>query len=185
MTWEAILKRINLNKLSRREKIIVAAGGAALILFALVQLLILPVFEYRTQLRRSVQAKSAMLAQMQQFQAEAEGLKSHSQESEERFRRRSKNFTLFSFLDQLAGQARVKERVSYMRPAKIDRKNSPLKLSRVEMKLEGVTLEQLTAYIHGVESSPNMVSVTKLSITRRDQKEGLLDAILQVDTLEA
>ncbi len=185
MKLEPILKRVNLNKLSRREKIIVAAGGAALILFAVVQLLILPVFEHRAQLRRSVQAKAAMLGQMQQFQSEAEELKSRSQESEGRFRKRDKGFTLFSFLDQLAGQAQVKERVSYMRPTKTELKNSALKLSRVEMKLEGVTLEQLTTYIHGVESSPNMVSVSKLSITRRDQKEGLLDAILQVETLEA
>jgi general secretion pathway protein M len=71
-----------------------------------------------------------------------------------------------------------------MRPTKTEQKNSPLKLSRVEMKLEAVTLEQLTTFLHGVETSKNMVSVSKLSITRRDQKEGLLDAILQVDTLE-
>ena len=71
-----------------------------------------------------------------------------------------------------------------MRPTKTDQKNSAFKLSRVEMKLEAVTLEQLATFLHGVESSKNMVSVSKLSITRRDQKEGLLDAILQVDTLE-
>jgi hypothetical protein len=29
-----------------------------------------------------------------------------------------------------------------------------------------------------------MAVVSKLSINRRDQKEGLLDAIMQVDTLE-
>jgi hypothetical protein len=52
------------------------------------------------------------------------------------------------------------------------------------MKLEAVTLEQLATFLHAVESSKNMVSVSKLSITRRDQKEGLLDAILQVETLE-
>ena len=34
------------------------------------------------------------------------------------------------------------------------------------------------------KASRNMAAVSKLSITRRDQKEGLLDAILQVDTLE-
>jgi hypothetical protein len=35
-----------------------------------------------------------------------------------------------------------------------------------------------------VETSRNAAVVSKISITRRDQKEGLLDAILQVDTLE-
>jgi hypothetical protein len=38
--------------------------------------------------------------------------------------------------------------------------------------------------LNAVEYSKNMVTVSKLSITRRDQKEGLLDAILQVETLE-
>jgi hypothetical protein len=52
------------------------------------------------------------------------------------------------------------------------------------MKVEAVTLEQLTTFLARVETSRNMAVVSKLSVTRRDQKEGLLDAILQVDTLE-
>ena len=67
---------------------------------------------------------------------------------------------VFSFLDQLAGQSRIKERVNYMRPSKIEQKNSPLKLSRVEMKLEAVTLEQLANFLYGVETSRNMAVVT-------------------------
>ena len=31
--FESIIKRVNLSKLSRREKIIVAGGGCALVLF--------------------------------------------------------------------------------------------------------------------------------------------------------
>jgi general secretion pathway protein M len=184
MTLESIVKRINLSKLSRREKIIVGGGSGLLVLFLLIQVVIVPVFERHTRMQRAVQSKTQILADMQRLKSEYEGLSSRAKQSEARFTRRDKGFTLFSFLDQLAGQARVKERVSYMRPSKTEQKNSPLKLSRVEMKLEAVTLEQLTAFLHGVETSKNMVTVSKLSITRRDQKEGLLDAILQVDTLE-
>ena len=182
--FEPVLKHINLSKLSRREKFIVAGGGGLLALFLLVQLVIVPVFERNARMTRAVQSKSQILADMQRLKSEYESLSARTQQSEARFTQRDKGFTLFSFLDQLAGQARVKERVSYMRPTKTEQKNSPLKLSRVEMKLEAVTLEQLTAFLHGVETSRNMVSVSKLSITRRDQKEGLLDAILQVETLE-
>jgi general secretion pathway protein M len=182
--FDSISKRVNLSRLSQREKIIVAGGGLALLIFLIVQFLIAPVFERNAQMRRGVQAKTAMLAEMQRFKADYDGLKSTAKQSEARFARRDKGFTLFSFLDKLAGQARVKERVSYMRPTKTEQKNSAFKLSRVEMKLEAVTLEQLATFLHGVESSRNMVSVSKLSIARRDQKEGLLDVILQVETLE-
>jgi general secretion pathway protein M len=184
MTVESILKRVNLSKLSRREKIIVAGGSGLLILFLLTQLVIAPVFERKARMNRAMLSKSQMLADMLRLKSEYDSLSSRAKQSEARFTRRDKGFTLFSFLDQLAGQARVKERVSYMRPTKTEQKNSPLKLSRVEMKLEAVTLEQVTTFLHGVETSQNMVSISKLSITRRDQKEGLLDVILQVDTLE-
>jgi general secretion pathway protein M len=184
MNFESITKRINLSKLSRREKIVVAAGGGALLLFLLVQLVVAPVFGRNAQLRRTAEAKTVMLADMQRMKAEYDSIRSQTRQAESRFTQRDKGFTLFSFLDQLAGQARIKERVSYMRPSKVDQKNSAFKLSRVEMKIEAVTLEQLTQFLYRVESSRNMAAVSKLSITRRDQKEGLLDAILQVDTLE-
>jgi general secretion pathway protein M len=182
--FDSIIKRLNLSKLSRREKIVVAGGGCILVLFLLIQFVIAPLFNRRAQLRQAVATKTLMLAEMTRMQAEYDGLKSRSKQSEARFTRRDKAFTLFSFLDQLAGQSRIKERVNYMRPSKIEQKNSPLKLSRVEMKLEAVTLEQLATFLHGVETSRNMAVVSKLAVTRRDQKEGLLDAILQVDTLE-
>jgi general secretion pathway protein M len=182
--FESIVKRVNLSKLSRREKIIVAAGSGALLLFLLVQLAVVPVLERNARMRRAVASKTQVLADMHRLRSEYESIKSRVNQSEARFNRRDKGFTLFSFLDRLAGQVRVKERVSYMRPSKTEQKNSPFKLSRVEMKLEAVTLEQLAGFLHGVETSPNMVSVSKLSISRRDQKEGLLDAILQVDTME-
>ena len=138
--FESILKHVNLSKLSRREKIIVAGGGGLLLLFALIQLVIVPVFERNARMTRAVQSKTQILADMYRLKSEYDGLSSRAKQSEARFTRRDKGFTLFSFLDQLAGQARVKERVSYMRPTKIEQKNSPLKHSRVEMKLEAVTL---------------------------------------------
>jgi general secretion pathway protein M len=184
MKLDALVKRVSLSKLSRREKLVVAGGGCLLVVFLAVQLLILPAFERRAQAERAIRAKTLMLAEMQRLKGEVDQLRAASRSAEARFGRRDRNFTLFSFLDQLAGKTGVKERVSYMKPSKTEQKNTPYKLSRVEMKLEAVTLEQLNNYLVAVETSRNMVAVSKLSISRRDQKEGLLDAILQVDTLE-
>jgi hypothetical protein len=130
MNIESIVKRINLSKLSRREKIIVAAGGCLLALFLLIQLVIAPVFSRTAQMRRAVQSKTLILADMRSLKSEYDGLKSRAKQSEARYTRRDKGFTLFSFLDQLAGQSGIKERVNYMRPSKIEQKNSALKLSR-------------------------------------------------------
>ncbi|NIV99991.1 hypothetical protein GWN26_13050 [Candidatus Saccharibacteria bacterium] len=52
------------------------------------------------------------------------------------------------------------------------------------MKLDAISLEQLTAFLHGVETSQNMVMVKKLSISKKDKKEGLINVIMQVETIE-
>ena len=133
---------------------------------------------------KNLQAKAVMLEQMQKLQFEYAALTQSEKTSKSRFRRRPKGFTLFSFLDRLAGESGIKDRISYMKPSKKAQKNSPYKISRVEMKLEAISLEQLTNYLYGIETSQNMVDITKISISKKDKKQGLLTAVLQVETVE-
>jgi general secretion pathway protein M len=182
---ELFKKYLNLKKLNRREKYIIYGAGCLLGLLIIIQFVITPFFENRAQLQRSLQGKKVELEEMQRLQAEYQLLREKLQLSEARFSKREKGFTLFSFLDQLAGQAGIKDRISYMKPSKAVQKNSNYIVSRVEMKLDDVTLQQLTAYLHGVETSKNMVLVTKLSISKKEKKQGLIDVILQVETVEA
>jgi hypothetical protein len=52
------------------------------------------------------------------------------------------------------------------------------------MKLQAVTMKQLAAYIHRVETSNNMVTVKRLSISKKGKQEGFINAVLQVETIE-
>jgi hypothetical protein len=51
------------------------------------------------------------------------------------------------------------------------------------MRLESVTLAQLTNYLHRVETSTGAISIRKMVITKKDDTENLLSVILQVETL--
>jgi general secretion pathway protein M len=121
---------------------------------------------------------------MRQWQAEYDGLTQKANLSKSHFSNRQKGFTLYSFLNQLAGEAEIKDRITNMKPTKKAQKNSPYKLSQVEMKLDAITLEQLTNYLYRVETSKNMVEIKKISITKTDKKQGLITAVLQVETVE-
>jgi general secretion pathway protein M len=99
-------------------------------------------------------------------------------------RTRPKGFTLFSFLDQLAGQAGLKDNIDYMKPTTTTHENSPYKTSVVETKLKAVTLERLTAYIYMIETSSNMVSLKRLSISKKSKQTGYVDAVLLAETIE-
>jgi general secretion pathway protein M len=71
-----------------------------------------------------------------------------------------------------------------MKPSTTVQKNSPYKVSQVEMKLQGLTLQQLTTYLYMVETSKNMIYVKRLSIVKTGKQEGFIDAVLQVETVE-
>jgi general secretion pathway protein M len=71
-----------------------------------------------------------------------------------------------------------------MRPSSTADKDSPYRLSMVEMKLADITTSQLMAYLHGIETSNNMIFVKRLSISKAERKPDLITTVFQVETLE-
>ncbi len=153
-------------------------------IFLIATLVVQPFFSKREQLKKNLHEKTVMLEQMRQLQSEYAALTQKAEISKSLFKHREKGFKLFSFLDQLAGESGIKDRISYMKPSTKVEKNSQYKISRVEMKLDDITLEQLANYLYGVETSKNMVEITKISISKKDKKLGLLTAVMQVETVE-
>lgn len=181
---EFIKKYLNLKKLNRREKYIIYGAGCLLGLLIIVHFVITPFFAKKDQMQQSLQTKKAELEEMRQLQTEYLALQEKLQLSKISLSRRDKGFTLFSFMDQLAGQAGIKDRISYMKPSNTVQKNSNYKISRVEVKLDAITLEQLTTYLYGIETSANMVMVKKLSISKKDKNDNFINVVLQVETVE-
>ena len=171
-------------KLNRREKIIVYAAAGFLGLFIIIQFGIVPLMEKRSRLMRGIEVKAIVLEQITALRAEYEAMRSQEDMALERYENRSPDFTLFAFMDQLAGETRIKEHIAYMKPAKTEQKDSPYKISQVEMKLQNITLKQLATYLFRIEASDQMVSVKRMSITKKGKNEKFVDWVLQVETLE-
>ncbi len=179
MKLPAILKNLN-----RRERYGVMLAASVIIIFLIAVFIVEPFISRSANMKDSVQARAKMLVEMQQMQSEYNSLTQQAKLSVSRFQNRPKGFTLYSFMDRLAGETGIKDRISYMKPSKTVQKNSPYKVSRVEMKLDDVTLEQLTNYLYGVETSKNMVHIKKISISKKDRQQGLLSVVMQVETVE-
>lgn len=179
------LKSIQLPfNLQRREKIIVTAAGVVASVLIVLQLAIFPVIDRRDSLRKQIQSQTVALGQMQDLKREYEALTRFTRDMERQLRQRPKNFTLFSFTDRLAGRSGIKQNIVYMKPSTSNLKNSPYALSLVEIKLTSLTMLQLTTFLHGIEDPSKIVWVKRLSITKDEKKEGLIDAVVQVETLQ-
>ena len=133
---------------------------------------------------RTLQAQRKTLEEMRILQSEYDTIREKAVTYKNRFEARNKNFTLFSFLDRLADKSGIKNHITYMKPSTSARGKSGYKVSKVEMKLQGITLKQLTSYLYGVETSKNAVSITRISIVKTGIKEGYVNAVLQIETAE-
>jgi general secretion pathway protein M len=54
--------------------------------------------------------------------------------------------------------------------------------SSVEMRLEGITLQQLTRYLFDIEQAPQLLRVRRMHIKPRPANPDLLDVTFQVST---
>lgn len=171
-------------KLSNRETYFIVAAAASIIVFALIQWGVIPLIDGKKQLHRTLEIKSRMLNEMVLLAQQYDSVRKQSEQIQVRFTNRDKGFTLFSFLDRLSGEVGIKGKIAYMKPSKSDIKNSPYKLSTVEMKLQGITPDQLMAYLYRVETSRNMVGVKRITISKEGKQDQLLTVVLQAETAE-
>ncbi len=170
--------------LQRREKIMIYAAGAILGCFLIAHIIIFPILDGRTSLENQIKSRTSELQEMRELKAEYESLTKDLNSSEARLKLRPKEFTLFSFLDDLAGKSGIKQNIENMKPSTSNLKGSPYTLSMVEMKMNSLTMEQLITFLHGVETSPNMIWVKRISITKGEREGQLLNSILQVETFQ-
>jgi len=179
MKLPAIFKNLN-----KRERYGIMLAAAVIGLFLMAVLVVEPLLSRTAARKSSLQTKADMLGEMQRLQSEYNAFKQQATVSKSYFQGRQKGFSLYAFMNRLAGEFEIKDQITRMKPTKTVQKNSPYKISRVEMKLEAITLEQLTNYLYGVETSKNMVNIKKISISKNDKKDGLLTVVLQAETVE-
>lgn len=170
-------------QLNRRERWGVFAAATALLVFILVQWVISPYMTKVERLTTAARAKEAALGEIQRLRVQYAQVETVSAQTERHLQRRAPNFSLFTYLDNLAGASNIKRRIAYMRPSVRESKENPYKISAVEMKLAGITLEELKTYLYRVETSEPTVIVKRAAITRSGDKKGLLEATLLVETV--
>ena len=182
-SFKSISLPFNIN-LQRREKMAVTAAAIALAVFLVLKVIVLPIIDRGDILRDQIKSKTQALEEMQTLKAEYESVSRYSSNMDSGIKKRSKSFTLFSFIDKLAGTSGIKSNIVYMKPSTSNLKNSSYTLSTVEIKLTSLTMEQLTVFLYGIEDPPNMVWIKRISISKGDKNESLLNSVLQVETFQ-
>ncbi|MEW5737072.1 MAG: type II secretion system protein GspM [Thermodesulfobacteriota bacterium] len=172
------------DKLGKREKVVLAGGAAFVILFLCYQLIVAQAVAFHARQKAAIVRAQVDLRKMDELSTRVKELLSKSEQAQNRYSSRQPGFRLFTFLDQLAGESDVKKYIKYMKPTLTPIPDSEFKSSQVEMKLAGLSMEQLLDFLYRVESSKNQVAVRRLAITETGRGDRLIDAVIQASTLE-
>ncbi len=168
--------------LGRREKILVITAAVLVTLFVATQFVVGPLLDRRQRLRDSIASQQKNLAEILALRSEYERLRRQADQTRTRLMHREKGFTLFSFLEGLAGQTGLKESISYMKPAVKEHRKGGFRSASVEMKFKSITLKQLAEFLKRVETANKSIFIKRLSVTRQGKRQKRIDAVLLVET---
>ncbi|MBT9448352.1 MAG: hypothetical protein GWM81_02715 [Desulfobacterales bacterium] len=163
-------------KLGKREKYLVVGAGLAVGAFILLGLVVFPFVEKLDRLEQEA------LDEIVRLKSEYEQVKSGSNNMLATLGKRDKKFSLFAHLEKTAAASGVKEHIKYMKPSSSSG-SGPYIESSVEMKLIGVSLEELTDYLYVVEDPERSVWIRRASIKAQKKPPRHLDVVLQVMTI--
>jgi general secretion pathway protein M len=161
-------------KLSKRERYLVTAASLVVAGFVLFHFVLSPFLERMATLRAGIESRGKSLREMAEMSHRYREITDASMTRSRMVGKRSKGFTLFSFLERAAGESSVKDRIKYMKPS-----SSPHE-SMVEMQMEEITLKQLVDYLQRIEYGDGLVQVKRISVRESRKETAYLDAVMQV-----
>jgi uncharacterized membrane-anchored protein len=168
-------------KLGGREKLMVIAGGVVVALVLFYRFGLSPALERLRTLDRLVAVREREVHEMKALSETYLAQKRMMEDVNRTLSQRGQDFAIFSFLEDLANKIGIKPNIMYMKPA-LAAPGELFRESSVEMRLEGIALQQLTRYLYDIERAPQLLRVRRLHIKPRPANPDLLDVTFQVST---
>jgi len=173
--------RIIWDKLTRNQQYAIMFGGVVVTLLLLMEFAFFPLYDAREQAKRALTTNDRTIKELIPLTVEYKSLKDELQQVQRIITGRPGDFNLYSYVEKKSGEAGVKPLVKYINPAKSSRAGSYEETS-VEIKIEKVTLRQLTGLIYLIESPQDLVRVGHVSITKNKEMPEYLNALIQIVT---
>src|SRR5262245_956364 len=161
-----------------RERLFLGGAGAMLVLFLIFKFEIDPLFNHSAELDSLIFNVHSQLTELRTMQQEYQRQKNVVDSINSQLKRQQK-FAIFSRLEEFAGQTGIRNKILYMKPT-VSTPSEVYNEESVEIKMEGVTLEQLVRYLHQIENSPQLLKIKRLEIKPRFDNRQILTATFRV-----
>jgi uncharacterized protein (UPF0333 family) len=170
-------------KLDGKQRYI-ASGAAIFVLIVLIlEIAVFPFREAKEKLAKAVQTNQKKLTEIIKLDAEFTLQETTMARIKRAMSARSADFTLFAYLEKKATQANVRGRIKYMNSSR-GTQSASFEESLIDMKLDKITIKQLTDFLYFVESPADLVKIKKITISKMKESPEYLSAQLQISSVQ-
>ena len=160
------------------------AGAAMLVLIALIlEIAVFPFWAAKTKLTKAIQVNQKKLTELSQLDAEFTLQEAAIARIKRAMSARSADFTLFAYLEKKATQANVRGRIKYMNSSR-GGQSASFEESLIDMKLDKITIKQLTDFLYFAESPADLVKIKKITVNKMKESPEYLSAQLQISSFQ-
>jgi len=167
-----------IRNMSQRERWLVGACIAFVLVVAVWLGVISPYRQSMELLERQIASRQQQLEEMQEMAVRYRTLQSQVRQAQNR-PSRSSEFSLFSFVETLAEDLGVRDRLVSLRPHETSTRGEFTEES-VEIKLERLSLEQLVQLLYGLEEGEAALNVKNMRLKTRFEDRSLFDMTASV-----
>ena len=155
--------------------------GTVLVLLAVSLWIVRPILGQRRKLAVKIEQSEKRLQELISLERLYKEMQAESGRIESDLNQRARDFTLFAFLEGLAGRDGIKGQIEFMRPS-VKQLSDKHQEEQVEMRFKGVSLERIIPYLYHIETAPEQVRIRRLTIRPQQRNPSELEVSLLVVT---
>jgi general secretion pathway protein M len=171
-------------QLTGSQRRTLVAGCVFVVVALFVQFAAFPYYDSRKKTAGAIAGAQKTLRELAGLSAEYGVLRQRSEEIRRVIEGRPPGFALFSYLEKRAGDAGVKSNIRSINPLKSAAEGGAYEESAVEMRLDKLTMKQLTDFLYQVESREELVRIRKMSVGKMKESPEYLSVSIQVYTYQ-
>lgn len=172
-----------LSRLSSRERKILEGGAVFLVISLIIRFLLFPVLDRKNALEHMLNVKKISLNEMGELQTKYDSLLSKHDMLSQNITGDNNDFSLFSFLDSLARDVGIKEKIAYMKPDSRKSDHGNYIISGVKLKVDGLTMKELVDFMFKIETTGKGVVIASIALAKTS-KGRKLDVVMEAETVK-
>jgi len=166
-------------KLDTRQRYVALIGAAGVILVLCLRFAVFPLIDAKAKMKKTIAVNSQKMDEVNRLDAEFALQNVKIAQIRQALASRPADFTLFSHLEKKAQAVHIKGSIKQMNSVP-GLKTDAFEESLVDLKLEKLTIKQLTDFLYQVESQAEMIKIKRITVSKMKESPEYISVQLLV-----